>query len=194
MGATLPRQVVTTSTKGEPLSLDARLVGFDRNTDLAVLQVDVPSDSRLQPIRLGSSKDLRVGQNCYAIGNPYGLSYTLTAGVVSGMARNIPSPGGVAIPGAIQTDAAISQGNSGGPLLDSSGRAIGINTATFTRKGSGMSSGVNFAIGMDTVYSVVPRLIVSGSKNSLCERVMQAAAQHSLGVIAAPAMCLHVCE
>ncbi|CAI7859024.1 unnamed protein product, partial [Closterium sp. NIES-53] len=125
--------------------------------------VAAPAAPTLYPIPVGSSSDLRVGQSCFAIGNPYGLQHTLTAGVISGLGREIPAPTGAAIRGAIQTDAAINAGNSGGPLLDSFGRIIGVNTATFTRSGSGSSSGVNFAIPVDTVRRVVPRLIVYGA-------------------------------
>lgn len=144
---------------------DASLIGIDASHDLAVLKVDAPED-RLTPIPVGTSEDIRVGQNCFAIGNPYGFQHTLTTGVVSGLGREIPSPAGVPIPGAIQTDAAINAGNSGGPLLDSFGRIIGVNTATFTRAGSGMSSGVNFAIPINTVRMLVPRLIVYGTVTS----------------------------
>ncbi|XP_024388689.1 protease Do-like 5, chloroplastic isoform X3 [Physcomitrium patens] len=172
---------------------DASLIGIDSSHDLAVLkidptvkpatcvlytnlcrtnreaillfEIDAPED-RLTPIPVGTSEDIRVGQNCFAIGNPYGFEHTLTTGVVSGLGREIPSPAGLPIPGAIQTDAAINAGNSGGPLLDSFGRIIGVNTATFTRAGSGMSSGVNFAISIDTVRMLVPRLIVYGTVSS----------------------------
>lgn len=87
--------------------------------------------------------------------------------MISGLGREIPSPAGRAIFGAIQTDAAINAGNSGGPLLDSFGHVIGINTATFTRQGSGRSSGVNFAIPIDTVWKLVPHLIVDGTVSSI---------------------------
>ncbi|KAF9620572.1 hypothetical protein IFM89_013237 [Coptis chinensis] len=126
------------------------------------MQVDVEG-SELKPVMLGTSRDLHVGQSCFAIGNPYGYENTLTTGVVSGLGREIPSPNGSAIRGAIQTDAAINAGNSGGPLIDSYGHVIGVSTATFTRKGSGLSSGVNFAIPVDTVVRTVPYLIVSGT-------------------------------
>lgn len=132
---------------------------------ILLFEIDAPED-RLTPIPVGTSEDIRVGQNCFAIGNPYGFEHTLTTGVVSGLGREIPSPAGLPIPGAIQTDAAINAGNSGGPLLDSFGRIIGVNTATFTRAGSGMSSGVNFAISIDTVRMLVPRLIVYGTVSS----------------------------
>ncbi|KAJ9135845.1 hypothetical protein P3X46_032973 [Hevea brasiliensis] len=137
-------------------------------TDRSGLQrckVDVEGHE-LKPAVLGTSRDLRVGQNCFAIGNPYGYENTLTTGVVSGLGREIPSPNGRAIRGAIQTDAAINAGNSGGPLINSYGHVIGVNTATFTRKGTGVSSGVNFAIPIDTVVRTVPHLIVYGTAYS----------------------------
>lgn len=141
------------------------MVGCDPAYDLAVLKVDVEG-FELKPVVLGTSHDLRVGQSCFAIGNPYGFEDTLTTGVVSGLGREIPSPNGRAIRGAIQTDAAINSGNSGGPLMNSFGHVIGVNTATFTRKGTGLSSGVNFAIPIDTVVRTVPYLIVYGTPYS----------------------------
>ncbi|KAI7726166.1 hypothetical protein M8C21_020385 [Ambrosia artemisiifolia] len=147
---------------GNSLSRDGKIVGVDPSSDLAVLKVDIEG-IEVKPVDIGSARKLNVGQSCYAIGNPYGYENTLTTGVVSGLGREIPSPNGGAIRGAIQTDAAINSGNSGGPLLDSHGHVIGVNTATFTRKGSGMSSGVNFAIPIDTVVQTVPYLIVYGT-------------------------------
>ncbi|XP_057948935.1 protease Do-like 5, chloroplastic isoform X2 [Malania oleifera] len=146
-------------------SREGKLIGFDPAYDLAVLKIDVEGDE-LKPVILGTSHDIRVGQSCFAIGNPYGFENTLTTGVVSGLGREIPSPNGRAIRGAIQTDAAINAGNSGGPLIDSYGHVIGVNTATFTRKGTGASSGVNFAIPIDTVVRTVPYLIVYGTPYS----------------------------
>lgn len=159
-------QVSVLVSDGNIVTKVAQLVGIDPAHDLAVLKIDVP-DGLLRPLPLGVSKNLKVGQSCYAIGNPYGYEHTLTAGVISGLGREIPSPAGRAIFGAIQTDAAINAGNSGGPLLDSFGHVIGINTATFTRQGSGRSSGVNFAIPIDTVWKLVPHLIVDGTVSSI---------------------------
>ncbi|XP_052179680.1 protease Do-like 5, chloroplastic [Diospyros lotus] len=155
-------KVFLVDAKGNSFSRDAKIVGFDPAYDLAVLKVDV-GGNELKPVVVGSSRDLHVGQSCFAIGNPYGFENTLTTGVVSGLGREIPSPNGQAIRGAIQTDADINSGNSGGPLIDSYGHVIGVNTATFTRKGTGMSSGVNFAIPIDTVVRTVPYLIVYGT-------------------------------
>ncbi|KAL6622661.1 hypothetical protein ACP70R_032540 [Stipagrostis hirtigluma subsp. patula] len=120
-------------SSGNSFSKEGRLIGYDAAYDLAVLKVDVDGEN-LRPALIGTSRGLRVGQSCFAIGNPYGYEHTLTTGVVSGLGREIPSPNGRAIRGAIQTDAAINSGNSGGPLIDSYGHVIGVNTATFTRK------------------------------------------------------------
>ncbi|CAL4890915.1 unnamed protein product [Urochloa decumbens] len=158
-------KVFLEDSSGKSYSKEGRLIGCDPAYDLAVLKVDVDSD-KLRPALIGTSRSLRVGQSCFAIGNPYGYEHTLTTGVVSGLGREIPSPSGRAIRGAIQTDAAINAGNSGGPLIDSYGHVIGVNTATFTRKGSGISSGVNFAIPIDTVVQSVPNLIVYGTSVS----------------------------
>ncbi|KAH0455355.1 hypothetical protein IEQ34_015387 [Dendrobium chrysotoxum] len=233
-------RVFLEGSDGRTFVREGRLVGFDPAYDLAVLKVDVERN-KLRPALIGTSQDLRVGQSCFAIGNPYGYEHTLTTGVVSGLRREIPSPNGRAIRGAIQTDAAINaggheiynitrqptlqniastfepvtaaqlegiiterikaiiaidqakkligkgrpylmkydqvsypkgysipkfntfNGNSGGPLIDSYGHVIGVNTATFTRKGSGISSGVNFAIPIDAVVRIVPSLIVNGT-------------------------------
>uniref|UniRef100_A0A0D9Y1H4 Protease Do-like 5, chloroplastic n=1 Tax=Leersia perrieri TaxID=77586 RepID=A0A0D9Y1H4_9ORYZ len=158
-------KVFLEDSSGTSYSKEGTLVGCDPSYDLAVLKVDVDGD-RLRPALIGTSKGLRVGQSCFAIGNPYGYEHTLTTGVVSGLGREIPSPNGRPIRGAIQTDAAINSGNSGGPLIDSYGHVIGVNTATFTRKGTGISSGVNFAIPIDTVVQSVPNLIVYGTSVS----------------------------
>lgn len=155
-------KVYIEDSNGKTFAREGKLIGYDPAYDLAVLKVDVEED-KLRPALIGSSRELRVGQNCFAIGNPYGYEHTLTTGVVSGLGREIPSPNGRPIRGAIQTDAAINAGNSGGPLIDSYGHVIGVNTATFTRKGSGVSSGVNFAIPIDVVVRTVPYLIVYGT-------------------------------
>uniref|UniRef100_A0ACD5XGF5 Uncharacterized protein n=1 Tax=Avena sativa TaxID=4498 RepID=A0ACD5XGF5_AVESA len=158
-------KVFIEDSNGTSYSKEGRLIGYDPTYDLAVLKVDLDGD-KLRPALIGTSRGLRVGQSCFAIGNPLGYEHTLTTGVVSGLGREIPSPNGRMIRGAIQTDAAINAGNSGGPLIDSYGHVIGVNTATFTRKGSGISSGVNFAIPIDTVVQTVPNLIVYGTSVS----------------------------
>jgi S1-C subfamily serine protease len=140
--------------------LPARLVGAAPSHDLAVLRIDA-GGARPAPIPLGESGGLRVGQSVLAIGNPFGLDWTLTTGVVSALDRAIPGAGGVSIEGLIQTDAAINPGNSGGPLIDSAGRLIGVNTAIYSPSGS--SAGIGFAVPVDTVNRVVPQLIRSGT-------------------------------
>jgi 2-alkenal reductase len=142
---------------GKPIA--ARVVGIAPEYDLAVVQLkEVPKD--LRPIPLGSSHDLKIGQSVYAIGNPFGLSRTLTTGIVSALDRSLPTSDFAEIDGVIQTDAAINPGNSGGPLLDSAGRLIGVNSAI--RSESGNSAGVGFAIPADMVNRVVPKLIATG--------------------------------
>jgi len=137
----------------------ARVVGVAPDKDLAVLRIDAPAN-RLQPIPIGTSKDLQVGQSVFAIGNPFGLDQTLTTGVISALNREIESVTRRPIQGVIQSDAAINPGNSGGPLLDSAGRLIGVNTAIYSP--SGTSAGIGFAIPVDTVNRIVPELIRSG--------------------------------
>lgn len=142
---------------GEPL--EAQVVGVAPNYDIAVLQLKNHS-GKLIPIPLGTSRDLKVGQSVFAIGNPFALSRTLTTGVISALARRLPTESGREISDVIQTDAAINPGNSGGPLLDSSGRLIGMNTAIAS--GSGSSAGIGFAIPADIINRVVPQLIAHG--------------------------------
>jgi S1-C subfamily serine protease len=137
----------------------AKLVGGSERNDIAVLRIDRP-EAELRPIVLGTSHDLSVGQQVFAIGSPFGLDYTLSTGVISGLGREITGLLGVPIQGVIQTDAAINPGNSGGPLLDSSGRLIGMNTMIVSP--SGASSGVGFAVPADIIRRVVPDLIKYG--------------------------------
>jgi len=137
----------------------AALVGVSPSHDIAVLRIGV-GFQRPPPVPLGTSEDLKVGQKVFAIGNPFGLDWTLTTGIISALDRSLPSDSGANIEHLIQTDAAINPGNSGGPLLDSAGRLIGINTAIFSP--SGTSAGIGFAVPVDTVNRVVPQLIRSG--------------------------------
>jgi S1-C subfamily serine protease len=131
----------------------ASVVGFDEDTEVAVLKVDI-EPKFLKPIPLASSKEVRVGQRAYAIGNPLGREYTLTGGLVSALDREIETLNRLKIQGVVQTDAAVNPGNSGGPLLDSSGRLIGMVVATATN-----SQNIGFAIPADTLNLVVPELI-----------------------------------
>jgi S1-C subfamily serine protease len=137
----------------------AKLVGADPDHDLAVLQIQVP-EAMLEPLAIGSSQDLRVGQKVLAIGNPFGLDHSLTTGVVSALGRTIKSMSNRTIEGVVQTDAAINPGNSGGPLLDSAGRLIGVNTQIISP--SGAYAGIGFAVPVDTVNRIVPELIKHG--------------------------------
>ncbi|GIX26739.1 MAG: 2-alkenal reductase [Burkholderiales bacterium] len=138
----------------------AALVGASPAHDLAVLRIGV-SVNRPPPVLIGTSHDLKVGQKVFAIGNPFGLDWTLTTGIVSALDRSLPAGDGESlIEHLIQTDAAINPGNSGGPLLDSAGRLIGVNTAIYSP--SGAYAGVGFAVPVDTVNRVVPQLIAHG--------------------------------
>ena len=137
----------------------ASLVGAAPDRDLAVLQITAPA-SKLQPIAVGESNNLLVGQKVFAIGNPFGLDQTLTTGIVSALGREITAVTGRTIHDVIQTDAAINPGNSGGPLLDSAGRLIGVNTAIYSP--SGASSGIGFAVPVGEVNRVVPQIISKG--------------------------------
>ena len=146
-------------TLADHSSWKASLVGAAPDRDLAVLQITAPA-SKLQPIAVGESNNLLVGQKVFAIGNPFGLDQTLTTGVVSALGREITAVTGRTIHDVIQTDAAINPGNSGGPLLDSAGRLIGVNTAIYSP--SGASSGIGFAVPVGEVNRVVPQIISKG--------------------------------
>jgi S1-C subfamily serine protease len=134
-------------------------VGHDAITDVAVLRIDAPPEV-LFPIVLGDSSHLRVGQRVYAIGNPFGLERTMTVGIISSLNRTLPSRERRLMRSMVQIDAALNQGNSGGPLLDSHGRLIGMNTAIASSTGE--NTGVGFAIPSSTITRVVPQLIQNG--------------------------------
>jgi S1-C subfamily serine protease len=134
----------------------ATVVGTDRSHDLAVIQIKAPD---LNPMVLGDSRNLQVGQKVYAIGNPFGLSGTLTSGIVSSI-RSVQEPDGMTIDEAIQTDAAINPGNSGGPLLNSHGEVIGINT--MIASSVGQNAGIGFAIPINTAKAVLNDLLTLG--------------------------------
>lgn len=143
----------------DPKKYNAKIVGVAPEKDIAVLKLEnVPP--KLFPITFGNSKELTVGQYSFAIGSPFGLDYTLTTGVISALGRQIDGVGGVKIKDMIQTDAAINMGNSGGPLLDSNGTLIGMNTIIFSTSGS--SAGLGFAVPADTIKVIVPQLIQYG--------------------------------
>jgi S1-C subfamily serine protease len=147
-------------TLADGSSYDARLLGSDPSTDLAVLQIDAPAD-KLEPLELGDSDGLAVGEQVVAIGSPFGLNATVTSGIVSAVDRRITAPNGFAIDNAIQTDAAINHGNSGGPLLDSSARVVGVNSQIESENGGNV--GIGFAVPSNTVRSVVHDVVADGS-------------------------------
>lgn len=139
---------------------NSKLVGIDKENDIAVLKVDVPNQVILEPIEFGSSTDLKVGQKVVTIGNPFGYDRTMTSGTVSGLGRPVRIDDNTIINGMIQTDAAINPGNSGGPLLNSMGQMVGLCTTIHTTTGT--SSGVSFAIPIETAIAVIPELIQYG--------------------------------
>ena len=144
---------------GDGGPIRAELRGRDPSSDIALLQIDpeeIPDE--VAPVELGSSENLRPGDAAIAIGSPFGLSGSITTGIISALDRDIPAPNGFIISGALQTDAAMNPGNSGGPLLDAAGRAIGVNSQIATGGNTAQSSGVGFAVPIDTVQEVVPAL------------------------------------
>lgn len=147
------------SFHGSKEPVKAKVVGIEPKFDIAVLKVEkLPSN--VTPVRVGKSSDLQVGQIGIAIGNPFGLDYTLTTGVISALGRSIPGIAGVKINDMIQTDADINPGNSGGPLINSQGQLIGMNTMIYSS--SGASAGVGFAVPVDAISNIVPQLIEHG--------------------------------
>jgi S1-C subfamily serine protease len=151
------QEIHVTLHSGE--TYDAGLVGYDPPNDMAVLRINAPPEE-LVPIQLGDSSRLKVGQIVYAIGNPFGLERTMTTGIISSLNRSLPTRAGRTMKSIIQVDAALNRGNSGGPLLDTRGRLIGMNTAIASSTGE--NTGVGFAIPVDAARRVVPQLIASG--------------------------------
>ena len=151
------KKVVVTFLDGR--SYNAEIIGIDEYTDIAVVKVNTDLSS-LEPVSLGDSSSLKVGEPIAAIGNPFGLSGSMTSGIVSQLGRLLPTDNQYSIPDVIQTDAAINPGNSGGPLLNMMGGVIGINTAIQSTTGS--NTGVGFAIPSQTVAKIVPTLIEEG--------------------------------
>ena len=150
----------TTVTFKDGTEAEGTILGVDTSTDVAVVKIDkVPTG--VSPLPLGNSGGLTVGQEVVAIGNPYGYSGTATTGIVSALERVIESPSGFTIQNAIQTDAAINQGNSGGPLFDRDGRVIGINSQIASKNGGNV--GIGFAVPIDTVRPIVASIIASGT-------------------------------
>ncbi len=140
---------------------EAEVVGEDPSTDIAVLKVDLPEDA-LKPLTLGDSDSVGVGDPVIAIGNPLNIGVSVTTGIVSGLDRPIPAPNSYTIEGAVQTDAAISSGSSGGPLLDSRGTVIGVTSQVADAGILGVAQGVGFAVPINTVKNVARQLIDTG--------------------------------
>jgi S1-C subfamily serine protease len=151
------QKVTVTFLDGESYIGD--VIGTDQDLDIAVVKVS-PSNTYLQPIKIGDSSKLKVGERIAAIGNPFGLSGSMTSGIVSQIGRLLPQESGYSIPDVIQTDAAINPGNSGGPLINMKGEVVGINTAI--QSATGEFSGIGFAVPSNTVKKVVPVLIENG--------------------------------
>ena len=154
------KKIIVTFLDGR--SYNAELIGSDEYTDIAVIKVNADL-SLLRPLSVGDSSNLKVGEPIAAIGNPFGLSGSMTSGIVSQLGRLLPSEVGYSIPDVIQTDAAINPGNSGGPLLNMRGEVVGINTAI--QSATGEFTGVGFAVPSQTVAKIVPTLIESGEYN-----------------------------
>lgn len=148
---------VTLSDFDEPFP--AEVIGTDPQNDIAVLQIKAPA-ALLKPVSLGESSSLKVGQKIFAIGNPFGLQSTMTVGIVSSLGRSLRSDNGRLIKNVIQIDAALNQGNSGGPLLDSEGALVGMNTAIASLTGE--NTGVGFSIPVNTIKRVIPQLLEFG--------------------------------
>jgi S1-C subfamily serine protease len=147
---------------GDGDTLDAKVLGVDDSTDVAVLSVD-PAGLDANPLELGDSSAVGVGDPAVAIGNPYGLDRTVTSGIISALQRSISAPNGFTISDVLQTDAAINPGNSGGPLIDANGRVIGINSQIATGTGSSGSVGIGFAVPINTAKDVAQQIIDGGS-------------------------------
>jgi len=147
---------------GDGDALPAKVLGVDNSTDIAVLSVD-PSKVDANPLPLGDSSTVHVGDGAIAIGNPYGLDRTVTSGIISALQRQISAPNGFTISDVIQTDAAINPGNSGGPLIDADGRVIGINSQIATGSGGSGSVGIGFAVPINTAKDVAQQIIDGGS-------------------------------
>ena len=140
--------------------LEARVVGVDPSTDLALLKIAAEDKRALAPLALGDSDSVRVGDSAIAIGSPYGRARTVTAGIVSALQRQIQAPNGFTIDKVIQTDAPINRGNSGGPLLNARGEVVGVNAQILSENGGNV--GIGFAIPVNTVKEVVAELIEHG--------------------------------
>ena len=152
--------VVSVALSESEDSFPAQIVGSDPQNDIAVLKIDAPPEL-LFPVEIGESRTIRVGQKIYAIGNPFGLERTMTVGIISSLERTLRSKNDRLMKNIIQIDAALNQGNSGGPLLDNEGKVIGMNTAIATLTGE--NTGVGFAVPASTIKRVIPQLLLHGA-------------------------------
>jgi len=182
--------IVAGPGKSSSVTRTAVLVGEEANEDLALIRID-PSGLGLKPLGLASSSSVQVGDSVYAIGNPYGLTETLTRGIVSALGREISAPDGAKITGAIQTDAALNPGNSGGPLLNEAGEVIGVNSqiASDAARSEGSqpgSTGVGFAVSSDTVAEAVKKMEAGEGISSASASRSAAQAEAGSGVEQAP--------
>jgi len=150
---------VSVTLPGGKNPYEGEVVGTDPDNDIAVLKINAPAEE-LYPVPIGTSENLRVGQRVYTLGNPFGLEGTLTTGIISNLNRTLPSRNEHEMKSIIQTDAAMNPGNSGGPLLDTSGRMIGMNVAIATK--TGQNAGLGFAIPINRIRQIVPQLIEHG--------------------------------
>ncbi len=153
-------EVVFKANGDQQTKVQGTVVGADESTDVALIKVDPSQTGDLRPVEIGDSSSVKIGEQVVAIGNPQGLDFTLTTGVVSATDREMQSPDGSTITGAIQTDAAINPGNSGGPLFDSAGKVIGINEQIATQ--SGGNEGLGFAVPIDTAVQVMEQIKAGG--------------------------------
>jgi putative serine protease PepD len=177
--------IVVSPGKSTSETRSATLVGADPDSDLALIKVD-PSGLALKPLRLADSSTVQVGDAVYAIGNPYGLDETLTRGIVSALGREIAAPDGAKITGAIQTDAALNPGNSGGPLIDAAGEVIGVNsqiasTQAETAGSQPGSTGVGFAISSSTAAQVIKTIESGGGSSSTATEASRGAVEGASG-------------
>jgi putative serine protease PepD len=177
--------IVVSPGKSTSQTTSATLVGADPNSDLALIKVN-PAGLGLKPLKLADSSIVQVGDPVYAIGNPYGLDETLTRGIVSALGREIAAPDGAKITGAIQTDAALNPGNSGGPLIDAAGEVIGVNsqiasTQAETAGSQPGSTGVGFAISSDTAAQVIKTIEAGGGSGASTTEASRGAAAGAAG-------------
>jgi S1-C subfamily serine protease len=164
-------QVVFKGSGSQTTKVTSTVVGADENTDVALIKVDPSQTPTLVPIPLGQSSNVQVGQQVVAIGNPLGLDFSLSSGVVSAVGRSVQSPDGATIANALQTDASINPGNSGGPLIDAHGNVIGINEQIASQ--SGGNEGIGFAVPIDTAVQTMNQIKSGALSQSQAQQQQQ---------------------